>query len=64
MCAHASPFITFPRGSESTEISGKTKFDIYGMKVSMWVKYEFETVFTSNDVMNFQGGIGKGFWSR
>ena len=25
---------------------------------------EFETIFTSNGVMNIQGGIGKGFGSR
>ena len=25
---------------------------------------DFETIFTSNDVMNIQDGIGKGFGSR
>ena len=27
-------------------------------------KHEFETIFTSNDVMNIQDRIGKGFGSR
>ena len=30
----------------------------------MWVNHEFETIFTSNDVMNIQYEIGKGFGCR
>ena len=30
----------------------------------MWENHDFETVFTSNDVMNIQYGIGKVFSSR
>ena len=30
----------------------------------MWIKHEFETIFTCNYVINIQDGIGKGFGSR
>ena len=33
--------------------------DIIGIKAYMWEKYEFETIFNSNDVMNFKDLIGK-----
>ena len=46
------------------ELSIKPNVDIYGIVVSMWEKHEFETIFTSNDVMNIQDGIDKGFGSR
>ena len=46
------------------ELSSKPNVDIDGITVSMWGKHEFETIFTSNDVMNIQGGIGKRFGYR
>ena len=42
------------------ELSSKPDVDIVGIKVYMWVKHEFETIFTSNDVMNIKYVIGKG----
>ena len=46
------------------QISSKPNVDILGIAVSMWGKHEFETILISNDVMNIQDGIGKGFGSR
>ena len=46
------------------ELSSKQNVDIEGITVSMQKKHQFETIFTSNDVMNIQYGIGKVFGSR
>ena len=32
--------------------------NILGITVSMWKQHDFETIFSSNDVMNIQDGIG------
>ena len=41
----------------------KTNVDIIGITVSIWKIYDFETIFTSNDVTNIQDAIGKYFGS-
>ena len=41
------------------ELSSKPIFDILSITVSMWGKYKFETIFTSNDIMNIQYVIVK-----
>ena len=46
------------------ELGNKPNVDVVGIAVSMWEKYEFETIFSSNDVMNIQYGIFKGFRHR
>ena len=46
------------------KLSIKLNVDIDGIIVYMWGKHEFETIFTYNDIMNIQYGIGKGFGSR
>ena len=46
------------------EMSSKPNVDIVVIAVSMWKIYEFETIFTSNDFMNIQFGIDKGFGYR
>ena len=43
------------------EIISKPNIVILGITVSMWEKHYFETIFTSNDIMNIQGVIGKVF---
>ena len=45
------------------ELSIKPNVGILGIKVSMWKQYDFGTIFTSNDVMNIQYSVGKGFGS-
>ena len=45
------------------ELSSKPNVDIYGITVSIYKKREFETIFTSNYVMNIQYEIGEGFGS-
>ena len=45
------------------ELSIKPNFDIVGIAVFMW-KNDFETISTSNYVMNIQYGIGNIFVSR
>ena len=45
------------------ELSSKPNVDILGITVSMWKQYDFETTFTSYDVMNIQYAIGKVFGS-
>ena len=39
-------------------------FDMLGITVSIWKKNDFESIFTSNDVMNIQYGIREGFGDR
>ena len=46
------------------ELSIKPNVDILGIKVSMLKHYDFETIFTSNDVMKILDAIGKGFGYR
>ena len=46
------------------ELSGKQTVDIFGIAVSIWIKHEFETMVTSNDMYNIQDGIGKGIGSK
>ena len=46
------------------EVSGKPNVDIIGNTLSMWKQHNFETIFTSDDVLNIQDAIGKGFGSR
>ena len=46
------------------EISRKPIFYIIGITVSMWKQHNFETIFTSDDVLNIQYAIGKGFGYR
>ena len=43
------------------EIINKNNVDALGITVSMCRWYDFETIFTSNNVTNVQGAIGKGF---
>ena len=46
------------------ELSSKTIFYILDIAVSMWKHHDFETIFTSNDVMKVQYVIGKIFESE
>ena len=46
------------------ELSSKPNVHIIGTTVSMWKPHNFETMFSSNDVMNIQDAIGKVFGSR
>ena len=46
------------------EVSSKTIVDIIGITVFMWENHKFETIFTSDDVLNIQYAIGKLFGSR
>ena len=41
------------------ELSSKPDVDILGISVSMWKNHGFETIFTSNFVINIQDVIGK-----
>ena len=43
------------------ELGFKPNVDIIGIIVSMWKRNDFETIFTSNNVMKIQYTIGKGF---
>ena len=45
------------------EVSIKTNVEIIDITVSMWENYIFEAIFTSDDVLNIQYAIGKGFGS-
>ena len=42
----------------------KTNVDIIVITVSMCKRYDFETIYTSNDVMNIHYAVGKIFGSR
>ena len=44
------------------ELSSKPNVYILGITVSMQEKHDFETIFTSNDVMKIQDAIGMGLW--
>ena len=44
--------------------SSKPNVEIIGITISMWKQNDFETIFTSDDVLNIQDAIGKGFVSR
>ena len=44
------------------ELSRKSNVYIIGITLSMWKQHNFETIFTSNDVLNIQDEIEKGFW--
>ena len=46
------------------ELNSKPNVYIDGIVVSMREKHYFEAILTSNDVMNIQYEIGKGFRSR
>ena len=46
------------------ELSSKPNFDTLGIALSMWKCHDFETILTSNDVMNIQYDIRKEFGSR
>ena len=43
------------------ELSSKPNVDILGISFYMWKQHDFETMFTSNDVMKIQNYIGKEF---
>ena len=45
------------------ELSSKHNVDILYVTISMWKQHDFETILASNDVMNIQDAIGKGFGS-
>ena len=44
------------------DLSSKPNVDKIGITVSMWKQHDFETIFTSNDVMKIQDAIGMGLW--
>ena len=46
------------------KLSSKNNVDILGITVSMWKQHDFETIFNSNNIMNIQYTIGKGFGYR
>ena len=46
------------------EPNSKSNVDIHGITVFMWENHDFETIFTSNDVINIQYVIGKVFGYR
>ena len=46
------------------DLSSEPNVDIVDITVSIWNKHEFEEIFTSNDVINIQNGIGNVFGSR
>ena len=45
------------------ELSGKPNVEIIGITVSMWKQNIFDTILTSNDLLNVQGAIRKVFGS-
>ena len=45
------------------ELGSKPNVDILGITVSMYKQHNFETIFTSNNIMNIQYAIGKVFGS-
>ena len=45
------------------EVSSKTYVEITGITVSMWKQHNFETIFTSDDVLNIQYATRKDFYS-
>ena len=45
------------------EVSIKPYVDTVGITVYMWKQHRFETILTSDDVLNIQDSIGKGFVS-
>ena len=45
------------------ELNSKPNVDILGITVFLSKQHNFETIFTSNDVMNIKFSIGKGFGS-
>ena len=44
------------------ELSSKPHVDTIVIKVSIWRRNYFETIFTSDDLVNIQYAIGKVFW--
>ena len=46
------------------ELITKPNVEIIGITVYMWKRYDFEIIYTSNDVMNIQDAIGKVFGYR
>ena len=45
------------------ELSSKTNVDIRVITVSMWKRHDFETIFTSNNLMSIQDVIANVFGS-
>ena len=46
------------------EVISKPNVEIIVITVSMWKRQNFETIFTSDDVLNIQDVIRNGFGSR
>ena len=43
------------------KVSSKPNIDIIGIIVTLWENYNFETIFTSDDILNIQYAAGKIF---